>query len=324
MEKNDPMIAVLCGGVGAARFLRGLVREVDPSSVCAVVNTGDDTLMHGLHISPDLDTVTYTVAGAIDPDRQWGLKDETWNTLDSLRRYEKERPNSSQAASTWFGLGDRDMATHLYRTARLAEGATLSEVTAEIAHAWEVPIRIVPMSDDRVETVVDVIDADGVRRVSFQEYFVKRRHDVPVHAVDFLGSQNAVPTCRDLLHESEVVIVAPSNPIVSIGPIRSLSGIDSILSTRRDSVVAISPIVAGTAIKGPADRMMEDLGLEPSVVGVARHYAEICGTLVIDQQDAHLRAEVEQAGLRCVVTNTLMNDPDIARHLARTTLESVR
>lgn len=322
MNENDPMICVLAGGVGAARFLRGLVREVDAHSVCAFVNTGDDSRLHGLHISPDLDTVTYTLAEAIDPVRQWGLRDESWNMLEALRRYESRRPESSAAASTWFGLGDRDMATHLYRTVRLAEGSTLSEVTAEIARAWGVDVNIIPMTDDPVETVVEIVEGDSTRRVSFQEYFVKLRHSVPVRSIDFVGSSTARPSCLAAIEDSEAIVIAPSNPIVSIGPIRSLDGVDEILTRRRRNVVAISPIVAGKTVKGPADRLMNELGLEASVVGVARLYSSICSTLVIDERDAHLSRAVENEGIRCVVTDTMMDDVRIAGALARTALDA--
>jgi LPPG:FO 2-phospho-L-lactate transferase len=321
VEKNDPMICVLSGGVGAARFLRGLVREVDPKSVHAIVNTGDDTRLHGLHISPDLDTITYTLAGAIDPERQWGLRDESWNMLEALRRYEALRPPASAAASTWFGLGDRDMATHLYRSTRLSEGATLSEVTSEITRAWGIDVHLVPMSDDRVETSVDVEDDGATRRISFQEYFVQRRHSVPVRHVEFVGADTAVAQGLDTIASADTVIIAPSNPIVSIGPIRALAGVDQTLSVHRANVVAISPIIAGRTVKGPADRMMQELGFEASAVGVARMYAPVCGTLVIDERDAHLENQIVEEGVKCVVTDTMMDDIDIARRLARTALE---
>ncbi|MEN9802156.1 MAG: hypothetical protein RLZ37_1281 [Actinomycetota bacterium] len=321
MEKNDPMICVLSGGVGAARFLRGLVREVDPKSVRAIVNTGDDTRLHGLHISPDLDTITYTLAGAIDPERQWGLRDESWNMLEALRRYEALRPPTSTAASTWFGLGDRDMATHLYRSTRLSEGATLSEVTSEIARAWGIDVHLLPMSDDRVETSVDVEEGGATRRISFQEYFVQRRHSVPVRHVEFVGADTAVAQGLDTIASADTVIIAPSNPIVSIGPIRALAGVDQTLSVRRAQVVAISPIIAGRTVKGPADRMMEELGFEASAVGVARMYAPVCGTLVIDERDANLEKQIVDEGVNCIVTDTMMDDIDIARRLARTVLE---
>ncbi len=318
------MITVLAGGVGAARFLRGLVLEVDPQDITVVVNTGDDTMMHGLRISPDLDTVTYTVAAAIDPHRGWGLANESWIAMESLARYAAVKPDSSSAAGTWFNLGDRDLATHLYRTARLAEGATLSEVTTEIARAWGITMKMMPMSDDPVSTMVDIIEDGSALRVSFQEYFVKRHHGVPVTGVEFIGAKTAQPTFLSTLRDSEVVIIAPSNPIVSLGPIRALGHVDSTLTAMRSQVVAISPIVAGAALKGPADRMLTELGHEASVVGVARLYAPICATLVIDEQDAHLQTAVEREGLRCLITDTIMRTPEITQSLARVVLSAVR
>lgn len=318
------MITVLAGGVGAARFLRGLVRVVDPARVTAVVNTGDDTVLHGLSISPDIDTVTYTVAGAIDPERGWGLADETWTAMANLTRYVGVRPAGSIAAPEWFNLGDRDLATHFYRTARLSEGATLGEVTDEIARAWELKMRIVPMTNDRVRTMVDIAEDGDVTTVGFQEYFVKRRHSVPVTGIRFDGVEDARPTFIDDITTSEAIIVAPSNPLVSIGPIRALHGVDEALTANRDRVVAISPIVAGAALKGPADRMLSELGFEASVLGVARLYAPICGTLVIDERDAEHRDAIEAVGIRCVVTDTIMRTPEIAATLATTTLTAAR
>ncbi len=322
------MIAVLAGGVGAARFLRGLSDAITASDITAIVNTGDDTVLHGLHISPDIDTVTYTLADAIDSDRGWGLRDETWSAMSAVKRYATIRPIGSIAAPDWFNLGDHDIATHFYRTARLSEGATLSEVTAEIASAWNVEARIMPMSNDMVSTRLTLAeDCDaGVlgSTISFQEYFVKYRHSIPVAKIDFVGAHCARPLAMGELNDSDVIIIAPSNPLVSIGPIRALDGVDEILAQRRESVVAISPIVAGAALKGPADRMMLELGHQATVVGVAKMYAPICGTLIIDDADAHLVGSIEAQGMRCVVTSTVMGTRDLARQLAHTALEAVR
>lgn len=317
------MITVLAGGVGAARFLRGLVLEVEPTNISVVVNTGDDTMMHGLNISPDLDTVTYTTANAIDPDRGWGLANESWRVMESLARYQDVKPDTSTAAGTWFNLGDRDLATHLYRTARIAEGATLSTVTQEIARAWGLTFNMMPMSDDQVSTKVDIIEDGVASTISFQEYFVKRRHSVPVTRVEFVGATTARPTFIATLQSSDTIIIAPSNPIVSLGPIRALPGVDSALTSLRERVVAISPIVAGSALKGPADRMMVELGHEASVVGVARIYAPICATLVIDQQDEALQSAVEREGMKCIVADTIMRTPQITQVLARKVLQAV-
>jgi LPPG:FO 2-phospho-L-lactate transferase len=315
------MITVLAGGVGAARFLRGLCRVIAPHSITAVVNTGDDVVMHGLQICPDLDTVVYTLAEAIDPERGWGLEGETWAALGALHRYAAVRPAGSDAAGTWFGLGDQDLATHMYRTARLAEDAPLHQVSAEIGRAWGLGLALLPMTDSRVSTMVDVV-GDG--EISFQEYFVGRRHAVPVRGVRFDGAETAVagPGVLAAIADAHAVVIAPSNPIVSIGPIRAIAGIDAALTRRRESVVAISPIVAGAALKGPADRMLTELGHEASVVGVARLYAPVCATLVIDHADADLAAAVEAEGVRCVVTDTIMRDPDVAGQLAKLTIDS--
>jgi len=322
------VIAVLAGGVGAARFLRGLMLEVEPQHITSIVNTGDDTVLHGLHISPDLDTVAYTLAGAIDPARGWGLESETWTAMDALTRYANIRPTHSHAAPTWFNLGDKDLATHCYRTARLSEGATLTQVTNEIAQAWELGLQIIPMTNDSVRTMItlaeDCVAGNAGSQISFQEYFVKHRHSVAVSAVKFIGSAEAKPNGLHLLASADSILIAPSNPLVSIAPIRSLAGIDDVLTSRRDSVCAISPIVNGAALKGPADRLMTELGHEASVVGVAKFYAPVCGTLIIDNADAHLASAVEAQGIRCVVTDTIMKSPQVSAALARTALEATR
>ena len=312
------MIVVLAGGVGAARFLSGLVDVVPPSTVTAVVNTGDDTELHGLSISPDIDTVTYTLSNAIDRERGWGLRDETWRAMESLARFESVRPNNSTAGSRWFNLGDQDLATHFYRTSRLAEGARLSDVTDEIRRAFNLDVTIVPMSNDSVRTVVHLEDGS----VPFQEYFVRLRHSVPVRAVEFVGAESAAFIDESLLLNADSIVIAPSNPVVSIGPIRAIPHVDDILQSRRDNIVAISPIVAGAALKGPADRMLTELGHEPTVVGVARLYAPICSTLIIDSQDEHLIGAVEREGVRCIATDTIMSKPGVAATLARTALSA--
>ncbi|MEM9515752.1 MAG: 2-phospho-L-lactate transferase [Actinomycetota bacterium] len=311
-------IAVLAGGVGAARFLRGLCAAVEPSSVTAIVNTGDDWRLHGLAISPDLDTVTYTLANAIDPERGWGLVDESWNALAGLERYEAVRPTDSLAATRWFGLGDRDLATHLYRTARLDEGGSLTTVTDEIRRAWGVAARIVPMSDQRQSTIVETVD-DG--DVAFQDYFVRLRHGVPIRGIRFEGEATVSDQARQALHDADRIVIAPSNPIVSIGPIRHLAGVDDLLAERRASVVAVSPIVGGAALKGPADRMLRELGYDASVAGIAGWYAAVAGTLVVDTIDADATPAVEAAGMHAVVTESVMSTPEVARQLAVATLQ---
>jgi LPPG:FO 2-phospho-L-lactate transferase len=308
------MLVALAGGVGAARMLRGLIGVVDPSEIVAVVNTGDDIVLHGLHISPDLDTVTYTLAGAINPDTGWGLAGETWAAMDALRAY-------GGGDLAWFRLGDRDLGTHLYRTSRLAGGAALSQVTAEITARWGLRLTVLPMSDDRVETRVTVARGD---EIGFQDYFVGYGHQVPVEAVRFDGAEQArpAPGVLDAIAGAGMVVICPSNPIVSIGPVLAVPGVRDAVVARRDDTVAVSPIVAGAALKGPADRMMAELGHEPSVVGVARLYAPLAATLVVDDADAGLAGRVEACGMRCIVAPTVMRGPVEAADLARVVLGS--
>lgn len=303
------MLTALCGGVGAARMLAGLAAVVPAASVTPVVNTGDDMVLHGLHISPDLDTVTYTLAGAINPETGWGREGETWRVMDTLE---------ALGGATWFRLGDTDLATHLYRTQRLAEGARLSEVTMELTRALGVAMVPIPMSDDRVETRITVAGEE----IGFQDYFVARRHDVAVEAVRFAGADQAAPAPGVLqaIRDADVVIICPSNPIVSIGPVLAVPGIEPEIRQRREHVVAVSPLVGGKALKGPADRLMAELGHEPSVVGVARLYQAVAATLVIDEVDGALASAVEDAGMRCVVAPTIMRGPSEAAALARVVL----
>jgi LPPG:FO 2-phospho-L-lactate transferase len=308
---SGSVICALAGGVGAARFLRGLVEVVPGHEVTAVVNTGDDTDLHGLHISPDVDTVIYTLADAINPETGWGLVDESWRVMASLEQL---------GGITWFRLGDRDLATHCYRTQRLSEGAALHQVTEELRRAWGIEIRIIPMSDDPVRTHLRL--ADGPE-VGFQEYFVRLGHDVAVRTVRFAGSETArpAPGVMEAIEDADCAIVCPSNPVVSIGPILSVTGVRERLSANRDRVIGISPIVAGAALKGPADRLLRELGFESSVVGVARWYAEWMGTLVIDEADAHLTGDVEAAGVRCVVAPTVMSSVERSSALAQAVLD---
>jgi len=305
------MIAVLAGGVGAARFLAGLVRVVEPEELCVIVNTGDDTVMHGLHVSPDLDTVTYTLAGLANPTTGWGLDGDTFVTMAALERL---------GARAWFRLGDRDLATHLLRTGALARGERLSEVTGSLCSALRIRVKVLPMSDDPVRTVIEL--ADGPR-VEFQDYFVRLRHEVAIRAVHFEGIEEArpAPGVLEALGAASIVVLAPSNPIVSIGPILALSGVGEVLASRRDSVVAISPIVAGAALKGPAARMLAELGHEQSALGVARLWSGVAGSLLVDEADESLVEAIRAEGLRCVATDTIMRDALAAAELARAALD---
>ncbi|MEM8922225.1 MAG: 2-phospho-L-lactate transferase [Actinomycetota bacterium] len=307
--------AVLCGGVGAARLLDGLQRVIDPAGIVAVGNVGDDVELHGLHVSPDLDTITYTTAGAVSAERGWGLEGETWQAMGSLARYGR----ATGRALDWFSLGDQDLGTHLYRTHRLAEGAALSEVTAEITATWGLGFRLLPVTDDRLRTLVTTVD-EG--EISFQEYFVGRQHNVAVTAVRFDGADAArpAPGVLDALAEAERIIVAPSNPVVSIDPVLAVPGVRDAIAARRDDVVAVSPIVGGKALKGPADRLLVELGRDASVVGVAEWYRELIGTLFIDTVDADDADAIAAVGVRPVVTETVMATPAITDALARALL----
>lgn len=301
-------------------MLSALAGVTDPSAITAVVNTGDDTLMHGLHISPDLDTVTYTLAGMINPETGWGLVGETWSAMEQLRAYSGGRLG-------WFNLGDRDLGTHLYRTTRLGEGATLSQVTSEIAARWSVKAKLIPMSDNRVETrVLARTDRDTTEDLPFQEYFVGRRHSVQIAGVRFAGIEKAdpAPGVLESIAQADTVVICPSNPVVSIGPVLQTGGIGRAVSDRREDCVAVSPIVAGRALKGPADRMLAELGHEPSVVGIARMWAPFASTIVIDEADRHLAGAVAACGVRPIVAPTVMSDPARSRALAKVVLESVK
>ena len=303
-------VAVVAGGVGAARMLGGLVQVVDPATITAVVNTGDDVELHGLHISPDIDTITYTLAGAVNPETGWGLVGETWQAMEALGRY---------GGVTWFNLGDRDLGTHLYRTQRLREGATLTEVTGEIVAAWDLGLTLVPMSDDPVRTMITVVD-EG--EIGFQDYFVRRHHDVEATAIRFAGVEDADPSPAALaaLADAERVIIAPSNPLVSIAPVLAVPGLRAAVEARRGDCVAVSPIIAGTTVKGPADRLLTELGHDASVVGVARLYAPLAAALVIDEADADLADAVTAEGIEAIVAPTMMHGPPEAAALARVVL----
>ena len=305
-------VTVLAGGGGTPKLLRGLVEVVDAASITAIVNTGDDVVLHGLHVSPDLDSCTYVLSDEIDRDRGWGMAGETWQAMASLARFDGGR-------LAWFRLGDRDLGTHLYRTARVHEGADLATITAEIAAAFGVAVRLLPMTLAPVPTMVTLA---GEGEVGFQEYFVGRQHSVAITDVRFEGmaTASAAPGVLEAIAAAQTVVIGPSNPFVSIGPIVAVPGVAEALVQRRDDVVAVSPIVAGAALKGPADRMMAELGHRPDVVGVARIWAPYCSTLVIDSADADAAATVEAEGVRCVVAPTIMRDVEAAAALARVVL----
>jgi LPPG:FO 2-phospho-L-lactate transferase len=297
--------------------LSGLVNVVPAHDITAIVNTGDDETFHGLYVSPDLDSVTYTLAGASNVAQGWGLEGETFATLDALERY---------GVPTWFRLGDKDIATHLYRSERLRNGAQLSQVTAEITRAWGLDLTLLPMTDDAVRTRITVTrDGGRTEELAMQQWFVGERASSPVARVRFEGVEAArpAPGVINALETADTIIICPSNPVISIGPILAIPGVREVLARRRARVVAVSPIVGGAPVKGPADKLMAPLGIDVSCVGVARTYADICASLVIDAVDESLAPAVEAEGVRAVVTDTMMRSPEIAAALAQRTLAAV-
>jgi LPPG:FO 2-phospho-L-lactate transferase len=307
------MIVTLAGGVGAARFLEGLARVVPSASLTVIVNTGDDIDLYGLRISPDLDIVMYTLAGLVHPGQGWGIEGDTFHLLEMLKRY---------GHAGWFMLGDRDFATHLHRTLLLQQGKTLSEVSDQIRRALGLEARFLPMSDDRVTT--RILTPTGA--LHFQEYLVQRHASDPVEGVQFVGIGGALPApgVIEAIREAEVIILAPSNPIVSIGTILGVPGVRMALRETPAPVAAISPIVGGAPIKGPADKLMSGMGLEVSAVGVAECYRDFLDVLIVDQVDAALAPAIEAKGCRAVVMDTLMRGLPEKEALARAALAAAR
>ncbi len=308
--QSSATAAVICGGVGAARLLRGLTRVIPGDDLTAIVNVGDDLELHGLHISPDLDTITYTLADAVSTERGWGLDGESWQAMEMVGRY---------GGIDWFNLGDRDLGTHLFRTHLLHTGSTLSDATAKIVAGWNLDLRVLPVTDDRLRTMVTTT-TEG--EIAFQEYFVRLQHGVPVSSVRFDGAEDSSPApgVIEAIESSDHVIVAPSNPVVSIDPVLAVPGVREALAARRESVVAVSPIIGGKALKGPADRLLVELGREASALAVAEWYREVIGVLVIDEVDAELAPAIEAVGVRCVVAPTIMRDLDTTVALAQVVL----
>jgi LPPG:FO 2-phospho-L-lactate transferase len=305
------MIVVLAGGVGAARFLQGVVQVVPQEELVVIANTGDDREFYGLHVSPDVDIVMYTLAGLVNESQGWGIRDDTYSTMQQLTSYGNE---------DWFQLGDRDLATHIHRTQRLRQGKTLSQVTDEIRERLGLKLRILPMSDQTVQTHVQT----PAGLLHFEEYFVKRRCSDPVQNVEFVGASaaKAAPGVLDAIKEAEAILIAPSNPIVSIGSILAVPGIHDMLHEASGMVVAVSPIIGGAPIKGPADKLMSGLHMEVSAVGVARSYRDFLDVMVIDQQDAHLLDRIEDLGIPALATDTIMRDMETKAALARTVLKA--
>ncbi|MCP2266445.1 2-phospho-L-lactate transferase [Promicromonospora thailandica] len=303
-------VTLLAGGVGGARLAHGLDLALGATSggtpgLTVVVNVGDDVELHGLAISPDIDTVLYTLAGLNDEDRGWGLRGESYATLAALKDLGED---------TWFTLGDRDLATHIVRTARLRRGEPLSAVTAHLARAAGVRPRVLPVTDDRLATLVDTPSG----RLGFQEYFVGRQHADAVLGLHFDGADAArpAPGVLDAL-AADLVVLAPSNPFLSIEPLLAVPGVRAALAGARGRRVAVSPIVGGQAIKGPAAQILESLGHEVSALGVARIYADLVDVMVIDERDAALAGPVADLGLTVRVTDTIMGGPPGRERLAR-------
>jgi len=307
------MIVVLAGGVGAARFLEGLVQVAPPEEIVAIINTGDDMVFHGLHVSPDIDIVTYTLAGIVDESQGWGVRDDTTHTLSMLAQL---------GAETWFKLGDRDLAVHIRRTELLRAGWTLSEVTDAFRRALKVDVRLLPMSDDQVATEI----CTPVGWLHFQRYLVQRRARDEVLGVRFIGIDRArpAPGVIEALQQADAVIIAPSNPVVSVGTILAVPGVRDAVTSTPAPVVAVSPIVAGAPIKGPAAPLMRAVGLDVSARGVAVCYRGVIDTLIIDQADAGLADEIRAFGMEVAVTDTIMHGRAAKRRLAETALSAAR
>lgn len=307
------MIVVLAGGVGAARFLEGLVQVAPPTHITAIVNTGDDIVLHGLHISPDIDIVTYTLAGIVEESQGWGVRGDTTHALDMLKRL---------GADTWFLLGDRDLATHIRRTELLRAGRTLAEITDIFRQALGVAVRVLPMSNEPVGTFIQT----PVGLIHFENYLVQRHAQDDVQGVVFQDADTArpAPGVLEAIREAEAVLIAPSNPIVSVGTILAVPGVRNALRETSAPVVAVSPIVGGAAIKGPAAPLMRAEGFEVSARGVAECYHDLADVLVIDNVDAALADDIRQRGMDVVITDTIMRGPAEKRMLAQAALEAAR
>ena len=306
------MLVVLTGGTGGAKLIQGLSLEVSPEDLVVVCNTADDFVFHGLHISPDLDTITYTLAGIGDAAKGWGIQDDTFVVLEWLEKYGGE---------SWFKLGDRDLATHITRSRLLRGGLRLAEVTERICRALGVRATVIPMSDDRVET--RVVTPEG--EISFQEYFVKRHWADEVKKVFFAGEKESrpAPGVLDAIRRAQAVILCPSNPITSIAPILSVPGIKGALQETKAAIVAVSPIVEGAPVSGPADKLMAAMGMEVSAFGVAKAYADFLDRIVIAPADENLKGRIEALGIKTSVFPIRMDSLEDKRRVARELLTIV-
>lgn len=307
------MLVALTGGTGGAKLVKGLSLEVNPEDLAIICNTADDFVLHGLHISPDLDTITYTLAGISDPYKGWGIKDDTFAVLEWLERYGGE---------TWFKLGDRDLATHITRSRLLREGLRLSQVTERIGKALGVKAAVIPMSDDKIET--RIVTPKG--EISFQEYFVKERWAAEVKEVSFAGVEKSrpAPGVVDAIQGAAAVILCPSNPVSSIGPILAVPGIKAALKKTKAPVVAISPIIQGAPLSGPADKLMAAMGLEVSAFGVAKAYADFLDVILVAPEDRGLKKRIGEMGIKTTTASIHMNSLADKRRLAREVLAVIR
>lgn len=319
MQTGPMQIAVLSGGVGGATFLSGLLAAKAPDDDVTVIgNTADDIWLFGMRVCPDLDTVMYTLGGGIDPERRWGRTDETWNAKEELGAYGEE---------TWFGLGDRDLATHLIRTKLLHEGTGLAEITAHLCERWKPGVRLLPMTEDAVETYIGVDGADGIDTIHFQEYWIRLGAKVPVRELMFRGADGAKagPGVVEAIRDADLVILPPSNPIVSIGAILSIDEIAAAVRTTEAPVVGVSPIIGTAAVRGMADQLLEGLGIEISAAGVAKHLGSrsnggVLDAWLVDSSDAAAVTSIEAAGIRTQAVPLYMNDDETTAQLARDTL----
>ncbi|HET6714576.1 MAG TPA: 2-phospho-L-lactate transferase [Actinomycetota bacterium] len=313
-------VAALAGGIGAGRFLRGMARVVPGDDLTVILNVADDIVVHGLHVSPDPDSVTYWLGDAFDRERGWGRRDESFRATDELRAF--------GAPDAWFNLGDLDLAAHVLRSSMLRQGATMSQVVARVAERFGVGARLLPVTDDRVETRIDAVDARTGERLDlhFQEYWVQRRAADAVKSVRFVGVEAARPAPGVLaaIEQADVVVLPPSNPVVSLGPILAVRGVRDAVGARRPAVVGVSGIVGGAPLAGMADKLMPAVGLEVTAAGAATAYEGLLGAWVIDERDRALAARIEATGIRVVVTDTVMRDDEAAERLASVVLDVAR
>jgi LPPG:FO 2-phospho-L-lactate transferase len=311
-------VVALAGGIGAGKFLRGMTRLVPGPDLTVILNVADDVVVHGLHVSPDPDSVTYWLGDEFDRERGWGRRGETFRATGELRAF--------GAPDAWFNLGDLDLATHVLRTAMLREGATMSDVVARVAARFGVGARLLPVTDDRIETRIDAVDATTGERLDlhFQEYWVRRRAADHVKDVRFVGIDDArpAPGVLESIAGADVVVLPPSNPVVSLGPILAVPGLREGVAARRPAVAGVSGIIGGAPLAGMADKLMPAVGLEVTAAGAAAAYEGLLGAWVIDERDRVLAERVEATGVRVTVTDTVMRDDDDAERLARVTLDA--